>query len=66
MVAQRVALCSHQLPVMWLMHDGMLMKHFFAWKLCFSHKKHDFLKYFSENGEKLCFFDLQFIVISSD
>ena len=29
MVAQRVALCLHQLPMMYLMHDGMLIKLFF-------------------------------------
>ena len=63
MVAQRVALCLHQLPMMQLMHDGMLIKLFFL-EVLFLHRNTT-SKNKSENGEKLCFFDLQLIIISA-
>ena len=41
MVAQRVAFCLHQLPMMWLMHDGMVIK-LFLFGSCVFAQEHDF------------------------
>ena len=50
MGAQRVDLCLHQWPTLYLMHDGMPITLFY-WKLCFCTKTR-LPKEFSENGEK--------------
>ena len=62
MVAQRVALCLHQLPMMQLMHDGMLMKLFFLGVVLLHKNKTSQL--FLRSGEKLYFY-FQIIFISA-
>ena len=58
MVAQRVAFCLHQLPMMSLLHDGMFIK-LFSWKVFFFNKNPP--TFFSEDGEKFFYFQLKII-----
>ena len=53
----------HQIPIMWLMHDGML-KNFFL-EVFFFTQKHDFLNMSLKAVRNCVFFDLQIIIIEA-